>query len=412
MTYVNNILGRIGILALASVLFFAGATIALAATDYASTNESFTQGLQKNGNPVDPLRSIESEALGASDGAFVSLGYGGELIVGFDQSMSGNLVLAVQEITTGAYPLETADVYVSTEPDGSWIYIGEATNEEGLGDGLTKFEVNDCYQYVRIIDTTDSSLHNATSDGFDVDSLTAEYDEVCPLEEEPALPMVVKISLHSSAVVLNDVHTTANTGNNTANGSYAGDGGDGGDIENAGGEQEVEGSATGDGGVGGDASLGGAIQTGDATANSTITNTVNSNYIEIDDCACDNTTIAMVRIHTHDFALVSNRFDTEANTGDNYADGSYAGDGGDGGDIANGEEDDNHDGPPVIPKGGDNHNHHPDYDDDADQEVEDSTTGAGGAGGVGDEGGVVLTGQANTRSVITNTINSNLFRIQ
>lgn len=405
MTTKNYSLRLVTGFAVACSLLLFGAATAFAATDNASSNESFVQGLQKNGAAVNVLRSNPADALGASDGAFVSLGYGGELTVGFAQNMSGNLLLAVQEVTGGPYPLETADVYVSTSAAGPWTLVGEATNEEGLGDGITSLAVNTCYQYVRIIDTTDGDLHDATSDGFDIDSFTAEYDGSCPEPEVVTKPTSVYVSLHSGAMIMNEVHTAANTGGNLADGSYAGSGGDGGDIENGGGEQDVEESTTGNGGSGGDAGLGGAVQTGDALAESGVANTVNSNIVRIDSCGCNGSlTLGRVRVRTNDFAFLGNRVETAANTGGNDALGSYAGEGGEGGDIENGDD-----------NGRENHrdgNGGGDDDDGSEQEIDDSTTGTGGDGGASDAGGSVLTGNATTRAAIVNLVNSNRIRIR
>lgn len=402
----NNAVSLIATVAVIISLFLLSATIAFAASDNATTNESFTQGLQKDGNPVNPLRSVAADALGATDGEFVSLGYGGELIVGFAQNMSGNLSLAVQEFTGGAYPLETADVYVGTDPTGPWTYVGEATNDEGAGDETSTFAVAECYQYVRVVDTTDEAIHNATSDGFDVDSFTANYDESCPEPEPEPMPAGhTRISLHSAAVVMNEVTTAANTGGNTAGGSYAGNGGSGGDIDNTGGDQDVEGTATGNGGVGGNSGLGGAVQTGDALAVASLTNTVNSNVVRVGaDCGCDGD-LGRVRIRTHDFAMLGNRLATAANSGDNTAEGSEAGTGGNGGDIDNGAGGHGHG---DVHKDGNNGG----GDDDASQEIDDSTTGSGAAGGSSDAGGSVLTGAATSRATVVNLVNSNRIRVR
>jgi hypothetical protein len=392
----NNTLSIVATLAIIASLFLLSATIAFAASDNATTNESFTQGLQKDGNLVNVLRSDPSDALGATDGEFVSLGYGGEIVVGFAQNMSGNLSLAVKEFTANAYPLETADVYVGTNPAGPWTFVGEATNDEGEGDEITTLEVGQCYQYVQIIDTTDGDLHNDTSDGFDVDSLTAEYDETCPVVEEPEMQYMgagrVNISLHSGAMVVNDTETVANTGGNLADGSYAGAGGHGGDINNNDGDQDVETATTGTGGDGGTGGLGGAVQTGDALAVASVTNTVNSNVVRVGDCECDGE-IGRVRVRTHDFAALMNRTGTGANTGDNDALGSYGNDGGNGGSIANA-------------------NGNGDDDDDGSQEVDDATTGNGGAGGGADAGGSVLTGRAEARTALVNLVNSNRIQVR
>jgi len=382
-----------------TALFFAGTLTALAATDTASTNESFTQGLQKNGAAVAVPRSDPAQALGASDGQFVSLGYGGEIIVGFNQNMSGNLLLTVQEVTGGVYPLESADVYVSTAATGPWTLVGEATNEGGLEDAATEFAVAECYQFVRVMDTTDAALHDATSDGFDLDSLAADYDVSCPVVEPTdggQKNSHTSISLHSKAVVMNDSRTTANTGGNLADGSFGGAGGAGGDIANGGGEQDVEEATTGDGGNGGGAGLGGFVQSGDALAESSVANTVNSTVIRINGCGCDLGS-SRVKIRTNDFAMVKNRTMTRANTGDNGALGSYAGDGGAGGDIDNG----------IYGEG-----EYGDNEEESGQEVDDSTTGNGGTGGNASDGGQVLTGTATTRSAIANIVNSNRIRVR
>jgi len=200
----------------------------------------------------------------------------------------------------------------------------------------------------------------------------------------------VEISIASHAMVMNHVETKADTGDNSADGSYAGDGGTGGDIENEYGEQDVEGATTGNGGTGGNSGFGGAVQTGDATASSAVANTINSTVIRIDDCAC-NGSLGKVRVRLHNSAFLMNSIRTKADTGDNYADGSYAGSGGNGGDIEN--------------EGGDG-------DDNADQEVDDATTGSGGNGGTSSDGGSVLTGAATSRTNLVNLVNSRLVRVR
>jgi len=202
----------------------------------------------------------------------------------------------------------------------------------------------------------------------------------------------VNISLHSGAMVVNDTETVANTGGNLADGSYAGAGGHGGDINNNDGDQDVETATTGTGGDGGTGGLGGAVQTGDALAVASVTNTVNSNVVRVGDCECDGE-IGRVRVRTHDFAALMNRTGTGANTGDNDALGSYGNDGGNGGSIANA-------------------NGNGDDDDDGSQEVDDATTGNGGAGGGADAGGSVLTGRAEARTALVNLVNSNRIQVR
>jgi len=186
------------------------------------------------------------------------------------------------------------------------------------------------------------------------------------------------------AMVNNMVMTRANTGENMADGSYAGSGGDGGSIRNK--KGDVEDSSTGAGGDGGNAGYGGTVITGEAIAASEVKNLVNSNLAEINRCACaendENCECSNDRIRNTNRAYLGNAVMTEASSGLNAALGSYAGAGGAGGAIAN-----------------------------CGDEVENSTTGAGGAGGAGSDGGIIQTGASSAWSSVINVVNRNLTRI-
>ena len=389
-------LSTVATVLLAAALMLVGATQALAASEYAATNEAFVQGDQKDGDPVATDRSDASEALGAPDGEFVSLGFGGEIWLGFSQNMKGNLSLAVQEVTSGPYPLETADVYVGTDTN-NWTFVGSVSNEEGTGDGLSTIEgIEQCFQFVRIVDTTDSDLHGNNADGFDVDAVEANYDRECPKPKKTYRH--IRVSNENVAIVKNISNTDANTGGNYAGGSTGGNGGHGGGVENDGGDQDVEGADTGNGGKGGDAGLGGTIVSGDANANSSVDNVVNSNDTRINTCDCEGKN--RIRVRNSNFAMVFNHSDTDARTGDNAAAGSEAGNGGNGGDIENGND---HFQVRSLDNG---------YGYGGEQEVDDVTTGNGGNGGVSSDGGQVLTGRATARDTITNLVNTNFTRIR
>lgn len=367
------------------------APLAFAATDNASSVESYTPGTQKGGDPIAPDRDDPSEALGAPDGDFVSLGYGGELILGFPVSMSGNLSVTVFETTNQPYPLEQAEVAVSNSSTGPWTIIGTADNE---GDAESTFDVAQCFQYVRLIDTTDADLHSTTSDAFDVDAASATYDEECA-EEEPEEPEGngdegdVSIKSSNHAFVLNDTSAEANTGGNFAGGSQGGNGGSGGDIDSEGGSQDIENAITGSGGAGGDGGAGGLITTGDATAGAATSNRVNTTNIEVDRCACEGDDRGDVRIHTRSSAFLGNSTYAGARTGHNFAMGSEGGTGGDGGNIGSSDESGEGEG----------------------QELDDITTGSGGAGGLGSIGGEVMTGAANSHSSTENVVNRTRVRV-
>lgn len=188
------------------------------------------------------------------------------------------------------------------------------------------------------------------------------------------------------AMVTNTVYTRANTGLNTADGSYAGAGGAGGAIANSG-EGDVQESATGAGGAGGNAGVGGTIVTGNATATTDVKNLVNSNLTDINRCACTASSTdcacSTEKVRNINRVYLGNEATTEANTGLNEARGSYAGAGGTGGVIVNSN-------------GGD---------------IEKSTTGGGANGGSSAAGGLVQSGESISLTSIINVVNRNLTRI-
>ena len=90
-------------------------------------------------------------------------------------------------------------------------------------------------------------------------------------------------------------------------------------------------------------------------------------------------------IKNGNMAFVSNHVFAGSNTGRNFADGSYGGSGGDGGDIRNGDV--------RSDDGGD---------------VRDSSTGRGGDGGNGAAGGMIVSGNATTVVTVLNDVNRNM----
>jgi hypothetical protein len=215
-----------------------------------------------------------------------------------------------------------------------------------------------------------------------VDAVRADYDEECSVcDKEEGDDMVAN---SNEAVIFNDISVKANTGYNYAGGSYGGDGGNGGAIINED-EGDVEDSSTGNGGSGAGASTGGTIMTGNASANANVLNRANTNRTLIDRCACpgDCCDSGDSWVVNRNRAAIFNFAATDANTGFNEADGSYGGEGGSAGDIHNNGEGD----------------------------VEDSMTGTGGQGASASEGGLVQTGQSNSRLDIVNVVNRNITRI-
>jgi uncharacterized repeat protein (TIGR01451 family) len=149
---------------------------------------AFSQGTKNDGGPItDPDRTDPTQALGPPDSmaqklpSFVSLGYDGELILGFAHPIIGSIT--VHEATwenqrPNCYGPETVDVYGTDDyQDGSttWTYIGQATNNCGYDGNThpTTLPLTTPIKYVKLVDTTDKSTNS--DDAFDVDAVCGEY---------------------------------------------------------------------------------------------------------------------------------------------------------------------------------------------------------------------------------------------
>ncbi len=149
---------------------------------FASEMLAYNPGPKSNGQPItDPNRIDPDKALGAPQlddtFNFVSLGYGGELILGFDGVVlngPGNDLL-VAETTFGNNTFDTyaesADVYVSQ--DGvNYFMVGSLFTKDAA-----EFEIDAAGQgftyiiAVKIVDTTPGG--SVSDDAFDVDGVEA-----------------------------------------------------------------------------------------------------------------------------------------------------------------------------------------------------------------------------------------------
>ncbi|MBN1369595.1 MAG: hypothetical protein JW954_05105 [Dehalococcoidaceae bacterium] len=152
----------------------------------ASNVYDFYQGTQKGGGTIGANRSDPSNALGSIDNSFFSLGFidqtsGGWIILEFEDYVGTYLNVVEQSPGTGAnYPLEQADVYVSSDSENptNWTMIGTANNQIAGGSAtgqshINTFDLEECIKFVKIVDTTDPSLHTNTGDAFDLDAVCA-----------------------------------------------------------------------------------------------------------------------------------------------------------------------------------------------------------------------------------------------
>ncbi|WP_411963227.1 hypothetical protein [Haloferax sp. YSMS24] len=167
------------------------------------------QGVKKDGNPIPEARSDPEDALVKAypDGEFFSLGFkrddggfkdeGGSIEITFDCPIvnGDGDDLKIWEVTFDPYPAESADVYAWY--DGQWVYLGQADNS-GQGSAgspeahtISTFDFGDpadpdydeveSTEKIRIVDTTDPSLHNNNADAFDLDGVQVLQD--CTNEE-------------------------------------------------------------------------------------------------------------------------------------------------------------------------------------------------------------------------------------
>lgn len=149
-------------------------------------------GTQKDGDVIPDDRDDVGDALGAPDGEFVSLGFGGSLTVEFDAPVynaPGDEDILVGEVTFGrsSYPEEKADVMVRPVGEDSFVAAGQVRNHDdfdgsspgvgavGIPDGIIAIDA------VKLVDATDpDDFSNGDADGYDVDAVGAS----CLVDQE------------------------------------------------------------------------------------------------------------------------------------------------------------------------------------------------------------------------------------
>ena len=156
--------------------FVSAATPDGASGPWADSVESSSQGLRKDGTAVLPERSDPTAALGEaedddSSGSYFSLGFGGEIVLGFDNYIcngDGDDIELV-EVTNEPYPDERVDVYVS-QNGVDFTLAASAVNKDAtvpLPAGMP------WAKYVKLVDVSDPNLHNSTADAYDIDGVKA-----------------------------------------------------------------------------------------------------------------------------------------------------------------------------------------------------------------------------------------------
>lgn len=196
---------------------------------WADSVVSANQGKMKNGGNVPAIRSNPSAAVGVAegtiaDGTFYSLGFGGSIVLGFVNGISGG-VLTVESTNPG-YPKETAKVEVSQ--DGShWVLAGSVI-QSGT---VTLPRTMKCAKYVRLTDTSDKNIFSdGTADGYDVDGVRSVNDTSCKPNDGGDTTVIIKndsnctISQGNVMGVTTVQTTVTNTGGNTIKNTTGGSG--------------------------------------------------------------------------------------------------------------------------------------------------------------------------------------------
>lgn len=184
---------------------------------WADSVASFHQGLMKNGLPVPAIRSNPNAALGIAEnntipGNFFSLGFGGHIVLGFDNGISSGVFIV--EATNPGYPIEKAKVEVS-ENGTTWINAGQVSQDgsvnkpAGLG----------CARFVRLTDISNpNDFSDATADGYDVDGVKATGKACTPPTNGGGNCKNI-ISQKNKTDVSTTIITNSNTGKNSSNGN-------------------------------------------------------------------------------------------------------------------------------------------------------------------------------------------------
>jgi len=162
---------------------------------------SFNQGMRVNGSPVNASRSNANNALGFPQGTdvinFVSLGFGGEIVVKFSYVIFDNPDAADIQIVETTFGGLTCSQYgekvmVEGSLDGdNWIQL---TDADICLDGMIDINNAGVIQYLRVTDRSMASGFSGSADAYDVDGFV----------------LVNSCNSLSSKIAIQDDITTAN----------------------------------------------------------------------------------------------------------------------------------------------------------------------------------------------------------
>ena len=152
---------------------------------------SVNQGFTKGGTRVPPERSNPAAALGEAEtsgalGTFFSLGFGGEIVLGFENVLATNVFQDVEvvEVIWESYPREEVSVFVSQ--DGSHFEAAvpkpgtNATSDANTRSSKLSMPADWLLaRFVKLVDVTDRNNPEFPSDadGFDVTGVMALHNQ-------------------------------------------------------------------------------------------------------------------------------------------------------------------------------------------------------------------------------------------
>jgi hypothetical protein len=147
---------------------------------FATSVIEYTQGTRKNGTPITVARTNPQMALGVPQGTdvinFVSLGFGGQLIVGLDFVKFNQPGWDLQFIET-SFGNPTCQNY----PEKAFIEVSKDLINWSFAeivclDSYVDVQSTDWFQYIRITDRSAASQFSGSADGYDVDGILTIQD--------------------------------------------------------------------------------------------------------------------------------------------------------------------------------------------------------------------------------------------
>lgn len=149
----------------------------------ADTLVSYDPGMTKDGSALATEKAVGEQALGWEDDLVASLGFGGNIVVMFDEPVAeiDGPDLYVKDMSEDdADPAETVLVEIS-EDGTTWYEVGTASSldDASHSSSLDVFDTGlTSFSYVRLTDTSVADDFGDAHDGYDVDAVGA-YGTVC-----------------------------------------------------------------------------------------------------------------------------------------------------------------------------------------------------------------------------------------